>query len=82
MVHKYLHGKKISDATGLFHLADKGMKRSNAWKLNLENIKLQVKHKSLTVRIINHCNKDWVAFSNTSALAATEVTGLVDGITG
>lgn len=53
VVFKYLCQEKNCDSRSLFNLADKGITRSNSWKLKLEKLRLELLCKCLTVSFNN-----------------------------
>lgn len=48
-VWKYQHGEQKTDDKVLIRLAEKGLIRSNDWKLMLDKFRLEIKHKYLPV---------------------------------
>lgn len=50
-MYKYLQREKIPGPKGLFNLAEKGITRTNCWKLKPDQFKLEIRH-SFIVRMI------------------------------
>lgn len=46
-MYKYLQREKIPGPKGLFNLTEKGITRTNCWKLKPDQFKLEIRHRVL-----------------------------------
>lgn len=56
-VYKCLRVEKILATNGLLHLAGTVRTRTNGWELKPDILKLEIRHRFYTVRLINYWNK-------------------------